>query len=732
MLIGVITAECYNCYQSEIIRGIISQAFKSSCDIIVLSPINNNPFDKTIHKETELKIFDFILSEQFSGFIYDRNVFQDDKLKCLIEDLCRKAEKPVMALDYQKNKCFDSTTANDFDGIEAIANHLIEVHNYKRIYCLTGPKGHICSEERLKGYLHAMKSHGLEIDKSYYEYGDFWINAASNFAQKIISGKLKRPDAVICGNDFSALSLINALTKNGIRVPEDIAVTGYDFSMDSERSNPTITSYKRPNFQLGADSFRRLYHIITGKICEKIPNENGELRIGRSCGCDEKPILRSKFDRRLKTMESFDFKLLFGDMLFSISNSNNINDFISKIDNYTHLIYKFSRFCICITENFEQSLNGLYDGTILFNSNDKFKVIIDKSPIARNNDTDNYYSMSQFISKLRKGQRHPSAFYLSALHNNENFFGFAAVSFGKNPITYSKTYIQWINYVNVALEQIHIKAAIKPSATTMDKLSVYNEFIGLPNYKGIEKIINEKQRQLTDFTFINIELPEIKNLYYQNGDNFIKQIIFSFSNIIKKLIKQNEICGFIYPNCFCIITDNKERTNSIFHRLRSEVINSDTVESSTAFTVGAYTVNSQLNLSLSEILHKAAANIAYSYTKTESVNPQFEKLCMLRNDISQNPELSWNIGEIAEKMYISKSYLQKLYKSYFGKSIIEETIYFRIQKAKKLLLEADSKITIVAAKCGYSSYNYFTKQFSESEGISPSEFKKKNKSTQHQ
>ena len=133
------------------------------------------------------------------------------------------------------------------------------------------------------------------------------------------------------------------------------------------------------------------------------------------------------------------------------------------------------------------------------------------------------------------------------------------------------------------------------------------------------------------------------------------------------------------------------------------------------------------DVSLGIAMHKAEINRLFNYNISEnSANPQFEKLCMLRSRIMKNPENPWNISEIAESLYLSKSYLQKIYKSYFNKSIIEEMIQFRIEKAKELLTNTDMTVTEISKECGYSSYNYFVRQFKISEGISPSEYRTKN------
>ena len=89
----------------------------------------------------------------------------------------------------------------------------------------------------------------------------------------------------------------------------------------------------------------------------------------------------------------------------------------------------------------------------------------------------------------------------------------------------------------------------------------------------------------------------------------------------------------------------------------------------------------------------------------------------------KNPELPWNVNDIASNLYLSKSYLQKMYKLYFGKSIIMDMIEFRLIKAKGLLTSSDMTVTDIAKECGYSSYNYFVRQFKSAEGVSPSEYR---------
>lgn len=733
LLIGVITADCHIEYQRDLLDGIISQAFKSSCDTVVIAPLTNF-FSSSDNRMTEKNIFKFILSDRIDGFLYNRNSFHPDEIRTYIDELCISSGKPIMLLDHNDHKLFETTSADDSKSFEEIVDHLIEHHGYKKIYCLTGPKNIFCSQERLDGYLRSMSKHGLHCDKSYYFYGDFWTACATELADKIINGEIEKPDAIACGNDIMAVTLVERFFGRGLRVPEDIAVTGYDASMDGYQMNPSITSYRRPNFQLGSESFRRLYRIITGKICNKVPNVGGELRIGRSCGCVESHRLVHEIRRRIKVDEGFQNVLTDGDILTEMSNLKSIAEIAESIDNHTYLIYKMSRLLVCLTADYEASLSADSGEALGFDIKKNVRVILDKSAVHRYSEPNTLVTSDEFLDILRKNRRQPCAFYLSPLHCSNDFYGYCAVSFGKETATYGKPYTQWIKYLDIALNQIRSRSIMESKLKRLEYSSIHSETAGMLNLRGLKELYGKRLKTLPAeqvITYIHIGLTDMKNIYYQNGHDDTADILGSFTDILKSAVKQNEICGTLSPSCYAIIIFGESRAEEIFYfihrRIESHVINSGT-KYGAAFTLGVSSGTAESGINLDEMLHKAAVNPVHTYShENTKANPQFEKICRLRSDIMKNPEYHWKVNEIADKMFISKSYLQKIYKQYFNRSIIEELIYFRIEKAKKLLIETNSTVTDIARDCGYSTYNYFVRQFRMIEEISPTEFREQNK-----
>lgn len=727
LLIGVVITSCHIDFQEEILKGIISQAFKNNCDIAVLNALHHFSFN-TPQKEFDKKIFELILSDKFDGFLYERNTFFDEKIVNYIDERLERSGKPVMLLDSTDHKRFETTAIDDFSAFEQITDHLIDVHGCNKIYCLTGPRKAFVSEERLNGFRSSMKKHGLYYDRKSCIYGDFWEDAAKNLAEQIIKGELEKPDAVVCGNDHSAIVLAENLINGGIKVPEDIAITGYDNTEEAKNYSPSITTFSRPNFQMGAEAFRRLYRIITGKICNKIRNNDGGIILGRSCGCSHELNTAVTSTRREIINAKLENDILSRDMLFDISSTDSIADFADRLDNYTYYIYKMKRLEICLTKKYIELNNNL-----TFRNGDEIQTILSKSSVQREAVSGEYFSSSEIIQVFSENHPHPCAYYISPLHYNDNFFGYSAVSFGKEAMSFSKLYLYWTNIINISLEHLRIKSILKNTSANAMQAVNYDENTGLPNRDGLKKSLADMAQrydgQGLSAYFIRIQITGLEKIYFQNGEPKCLKITACFANFLKNIIRKGEICGLWADGIFCIITTYKNRNEEIIPELIEKLKHTQFTSDENCnidFIAGMYSQEINTKMDLSNAMHKASINRIFNYNISESnTNPQFEKLCMLRGRIMKNPEKQWIIDDIADELYLSKSYLQKIYKSYFGKSIIEEMILFRIEKAKELLRATALTVTDISRECGYSSYNYFVRQFKMTEGVSPSEYRSK-------
>ena len=111
----------------------------------------------------------------------------------------------------------------------------------------------------------------------------------------------------------------------------------------------------------------------------------------------------------------------------------------------------------------------------------------------------------------------------------------------------------------------------------------------------------------------------------------------------------------------------------------------------------------------------------------ENEHQYYDRFCILRNEIRLEPQKDWSIDLICKKMHISRSYLQHLYKLFFGINIISDVKYYRIEYAKYLLISTNMTVSAISLSCGYENDVHFMRIFKNLVGISPSEFRKQHR-----
>jgi len=151
---------------------------------------------------------------------------------------------------------------DDYDGIGLMADHLIAAGR-RRIAHLTGPRHATAVRHRVDGLAARLRGHQQELAApiGYGQWSQRWARAAAT----ALLDEVPDIDAVLCGSDQIASGVLVALDELGRRVPDDIAVTGYDnwrvFALETE---PQLTTIDMNLEALGAAAARDLFTIIDG------------------------------------------------------------------------------------------------------------------------------------------------------------------------------------------------------------------------------------------------------------------------------------------------------------------------------------------------------------------------------------------------------------------------------------------------------------------------------------
>ncbi len=171
---------------------------------------------------------------------------------------------------------------------QELVDHLIEVHGYRRIAWLRGPDGHEDSDSREAGYRKSLNEHNIPFDPELVGYGGFNYQDA----RKTVEGWVKKQmpiEAVFAGADEAAFGAISAISDARLRVPEDIAVVGFDDIHLGRHLFPPLTTIHADFEEAGRQAVLQLISLInTGEAPKKVIVPT-TLVIRRSCNCPWEP-----------------------------------------------------------------------------------------------------------------------------------------------------------------------------------------------------------------------------------------------------------------------------------------------------------------------------------------------------------------------------------------------------------------------------------------------------------
>lgn len=169
-------------------------------------------------------------------------------------------------------------------GARKMMDHLITVHGYRRIGFLHGPAGNEDSFWREAGYRAALDAHGLPVDPILIAPGNFEETDAHRAVETWLANGVQM-DAIFAGDDDSAIGALLALQQAGKRVPEDLAVVGFDDLPTARFSIPPLTTVKASIDDAGKRATQMLAELITDGQTEGMALLPTELVIRKSCGC---------------------------------------------------------------------------------------------------------------------------------------------------------------------------------------------------------------------------------------------------------------------------------------------------------------------------------------------------------------------------------------------------------------------------------------------------------------
>ena len=175
---------------------------------------------------------------------------------------------PVVVIDplNPPNSGIVSVGATNWAGGKAATEHLVEL-GHRRIAFLGGPEAAECSVARQHGYLAALMGHGIPTRPEYMMAGSFGHDFGVAGTRRLLALP-EPPTAIFAGSDSTALGVLEEARRQGLRVPEDLSLVGFDGTKLTEQTLPRLTSVAQPLKEMGRTALRSVLRLAKGELLD--------------------------------------------------------------------------------------------------------------------------------------------------------------------------------------------------------------------------------------------------------------------------------------------------------------------------------------------------------------------------------------------------------------------------------------------------------------------------------
>ena len=219
----------------------------------------------------EASVFDLVRYDKSDVVII---MHEKIKSKTITEKLIKRAKEhdtPVIVVDGIYEGCMN--VAFDYAaGFRKIVEHVICCHGITDLHMFAGYKGNPYSDQREEVFKEVLKEHSIPFSDDMISYGQFWARPTIDAAEKLIaSGKI--PKAIVCANDIMAINVCDVLHQHGIRVPDDVIVSGFDGYDEVFITSPKITTVSCTILELADATVDMILKIVKGDHKELVGEE---------------------------------------------------------------------------------------------------------------------------------------------------------------------------------------------------------------------------------------------------------------------------------------------------------------------------------------------------------------------------------------------------------------------------------------------------------------------------
>ncbi len=491
--IAVIVSTIDEEYQSDILSGIRQYAFANHITLEHFVAFGNIGGDIR-HDTGEYNIFTLANLKRFDGVILVINTIQlADSMENVISTV-RKSGIPAVFIDKDVPD-FYTIGINNEKAMREMVEHFIVHHGFTRINYISGPADNIDSQQRFLAYKNALEAHGIPVEEQRIYRGNFMPKDGTDAVQYFLRDSAELPEAIISANDVMAISAMNALSQAGVRVPEDVAVSGFDYIYNGRNYAPSLTTVERPLVRAGQLACQKIMNHIRGIAQDRSTILDTRCQFSQSCGCCEAPIMDTdEFKKR-------NFNVL-GHYSKDISLVSRMSSALAECDNLEECTVNLQRFIpemeckefyLCLCDGWKQGImmDETEDNYLMHILSPNTYIVSGfgetiQVPLAYKNGE--YIHVPDFhVSEMLPGlfdEDNPAGnYYFVPLHFRERCIGYCVIKDSNFP-THSKLFHNAMMHIANALESVRKIICLDRVTQKLNKLYTIDPLANINNRNG--------------------------------------------------------------------------------------------------------------------------------------------------------------------------------------------------------------------------------------------------------
>lgn len=549
-------------YQGKICRGISKRIHElKNITVSYFASFLTNFSDDAV-ATTENVIYSLINFDFFDALIvipYNFN-FNDVAFNDLLSR-AKAADVPVFSLDKLTEGCINLLIDND-KAVFEIIDHVIEVHHARDIVYVGGIKDSGWDLTKINYIKDSAKRHGFECDPRRI-WGEYYDGASKRELIKFLDEDNEPlPDAFICANDSMAIGICWELESRGIRIPEDVIVTGFDGIMANFLHDPIITTVEVPYTELGYKSVDVILDYLANPLQDIKTLEEKSLIHSHpdfygSCGCfNHDKTHRNQIAREVCTtmyrnvyMNDYIVK-----MATSLALCDTLEDFYKMLEKTAGEI-AVKEIYICYNEEYLHNYSVddplLEDYTIPqrteFSETIGARVIVDDNNVSHPMQV---YPKKDILPALHEESEQSREFFFMPLHFLLRTYGYIACETkGGGQSRSSDMFNLWANFIALTQDSVRERMRTKRYTGILEKLHKIDPLTQVYNRRGFleerDALLEHYKDSSPDIMLLLIDLDDMKGINDTFGHAAGDDALITVTDSLKSVAgKSDIICRF--------------------------------------------------------------------------------------------------------------------------------------------------------------------------------------------